>query len=312
VHGPVSDTRSTRRLIVSADDFGMSSGVNAGILRAHRDGILTDAGLMVNGAAVDEAVEIARDVPSLSVGLHLVLVQGYATCSPRDIPDLVDASGRFRNHPIACGVRYFFQPGIRAQLEREIRAQLERYRSTGLDLSHVDGHLNIHMHPTVLSILIDLADELGIRAIRLSREALLPALRFDRGHLLRKSFEAAAFHALGANAVRRTADGPIRFADHMFGLHQTGHVGEEYLLRLLEELPEGVSEVYCHAGVVDEEAARWRPASYRSDLELAALTSPDVRAALQRLRIELTTYRELGDRGAATRPDGSQKLLGGR
>jgi hopanoid biosynthesis associated protein HpnK len=267
---------------------------------------------MVNGAAFDEAVAIARDRPSLSVGLHLVLVQGYAACSPRDVPDLVDASGRFRDHPIACGVRYFFQPGIRAQLEREVRAQLEKFRSTGLDLSHVDGHLNIHMHPTVLSILIDLADELGIRAIRLSREALLPALRFDRGHLLRKSFEAAAFHALGANAVRRTADGPIRFADHMFGLHQTGHVGEEYLLRLLEELPEGVSEVYCHAGVVDEEAARWRPASYRSDLELAALTSPDVRAALQRLRIELTTYRELGDRGAATRPDGSQKLLGGR
>lgn len=312
MHGPVSDTSATRRLIVSADDFGMSSGINAGILRAHREGVLTDAGLMVNGAAFDEAVAIARDHPSLSVGLHLVLVQGYAACSPRDIPDLVDESGRFRDHPIACGVRYFFQPGIRAQLEREIRAQLEKYRATGLDLSHVDGHLNIHMHPTVLSILIGLADELGIRAIRLSREALLPALRFDRSHLLRKSFEAAAFHALGANAVRHTAGGSIRVADHMFGLHQTGHVGEEYLLHLLQELPEGVSEIYCHAGVVDEEAARWRPPNYRSDLELAALTSPDVREALERLRIELTTYRELCESGAAVRHDDSGRLLGGR
>src|SRR5579862_6250198 len=116
-----------RRLIVSADDFGLSPGVNAGIMRAHRDGILTDASLMVNGAACDEAVELARAAPRLSVGLHLVLLQGRAALPPSAIPGLVDAAGMFRDNPIAVGFRYFFTPGIHVQLEREICAQIEKY-----------------------------------------------------------------------------------------------------------------------------------------------------------------------------------------
>ncbi len=273
----------------------MSPGINAGILQAHRDGVLTDAGLMVNGGAVDEAVAMASDTPSLSVGLHLVLVQGCATSPPREIPDLVDDTGHFGTNPIACGVRYFFQPRIRAQLEREIRAQLEKFLATGLDLSHVDGHLNIHMHPAVLPILIDLSEEFGIGAARLSREPLLPALRYDRSHLCRKTFEAVTFHAVGAYAESRLLTASIRHTGNMIGLHQTGHIDEDYLLHVLAELPAGVSEIYCHAGHIDKEAARWRPANYRSDAELAALTSPRVRDALTKLGIELTNYRELSN-----------------
>ncbi len=304
MHQPVHSHTETRRLIVSADDFGMSPGINAGIVSAHREGILTDAGLMVNGAAFDQAVALASDNPSLSVGLHLVLVQGRATSAPETIPNLVDASGRFGEDPIACGLRYFFQPGIRAQLEREIRAQLEKFLATGLDLAHVDGHLNIHMHPAVVRILIALSAELGIRNLRLSREALLPALRFDSSHLWRKSFEAAAFHGLASYAEGRLRAAAIRFPDNLFGLHQTGRIDEAYLLHTLAELPGGVSEIYCHAGNVDEEAARWRPADYRSEAELQALTSTRVREALQRHGIELVSYRELDRAGfsAAGKP----------
>src|ERR1700675_4197556 len=127
----MGDTRTTvRRLIVSADDFGLSPGVNAGILTAHRDGILTDASLMVSGAACAEAVELARATPRCSVGLHLVLVQGRATAPPHAVPGLVDRDGMFRNQPVLNGFRYFFTPGMRAQLACEIRAQLDRYLST--------------------------------------------------------------------------------------------------------------------------------------------------------------------------------------
>ncbi len=287
---------AARRLIVSADDFGMSPGVNAGILRAHRDGILTDAGLMVTGAALDEAVDFARDNPSLSVGLHLVLVQGRAASPAREIPALVDSSGHFSVNPIISGLRYFFQPYIRRQLEREVRAQLEKFVATGLELSHIDGHLNIHMHPAVLSILLDLADEFGIRAVRLSRESLAPALRFDRSHLTRKCFEATAFHGLGWLAGRRLRTRSIRHPQHMYGLHQTGRVTEEYLLHTFAELPDGVSEIYCHAGVVDAEAARWRPADYRSEAELRALTSERIRDALRQNGIALTSYRDMAAR----------------
>ncbi len=280
-----------RRLIVAADDFGMSAGVNAGIVRAHRDGILTDASLMVNGQAFAEAVALARAHPALSVGLHLMLVQGRAAAPPHEIPLLAGADGRFGDHPIGAGMRYFFTPGVQSQLRREVIAQLDRFRATGLPLSHVDGHLTIHMHPVVLDILIDLRDRYGIRAVRLPREPLAPALRYDRRHLLRKLFEATAFNSLSRWALPRLARAGLRYPDRMFGLHQTGHVSEEYLLTVLADLPPGTNEIYCHPAVTDDEARRWRPADYASEQELAALTSARVRDAVERGGIELITYR---------------------
>jgi hopanoid biosynthesis associated protein HpnK len=285
-----------RRLIVSADDFGMSSGVNAGILRAHREGILTDVGLMVNGRAFDEAVELARSNPTLSVGLHLTLAQGWATAPPDEIPLLAGRDGLFRMNPIWSGLRFFFLPGVRAQLRREIRAQLDKFKATGLPLSHVDGHVTIHAHPTVLSILIECAPEYGIRAVRLPSEPLLPALRFDRRHLGRKLFEATVFAALSRHARKRLARAGIAHPERMFGLHQTGRISERYLLELLPQLPEGVSELYCHAALPDDECRRWRPLDYESEREMVALTSPRVRAEIERQDIELISYSALHGR----------------
>lgn len=283
----------TKRLIVSADDFGMSPGVNAGIMRAHRYGILGDASLMVNGTGFDEAVEMARATPSLSVGLHLTLVQGRATAAHERIPLLADRQGMFGNNAIWNGMRYFFLPGVRQQLEAEIAAQLEKFTATGLPLSHVDGHMTMHVHPTVLGILARLADQYGIRTVRLPREPLLPALRFDRRHGVRKLFEGFAFTALSRLTVKRLRRAGIRYPDRMFGLHQTGHVSEKYLLEVLRRLPDGTSEVYCHAAIVDEEARRWRPAKYESEQELQALTSPRVKATIEQEGIERITYHDL-------------------
>lgn len=282
-----------RRLIVSADDFGMSAGANAGIIRAHREGILGDASLMVNGQAFAEAVELARDHPRLSVGLHLMLVQGRAASPPAQVPLLAGADGLFGSMPVVAGMRYFFLPGVRGQLQREITAQLDKFRATGLPLSHVDGHLTIHVHPVVLDILLAVRERYGIRAVRLPREPLTPALRYDRRHLPRKLFEALSFNALSRWALPRLRRAGVRHPDRMFGLHQTGHVSDDYLLSVLAELPPGVSEIYCHPAVVDDEARRWRPADYESEQEVAALTSPRVRDAIERSRIELITYRDL-------------------
>jgi hopanoid biosynthesis associated protein HpnK len=290
---PLLPTPGQRRLIVSADDFGMSSGVNAGIMAAHRDGILTDAGLMVNGAASAEAVDLARATPSLAVGLHLVLVQGRASSAPRDIPALVDATGMFRTHSVWAGLRYFFLPRVRAQLDTEIRAQLDRFLATGLSLSHVDGHLNIHMHPTVLAILLRLAPRYGIRAIRLPREPWRISLRLDQRERRRKLVEAAIFGALARYAAPRLAAHGIRHPDHMFGLHQSGHVDERYWLGVLEALPAGVTEIYSHPARLDTEAKRWRPLTYEAEAELGALTSTRVRDALAAAGIARISYRDL-------------------
>src|SRR6267143_1995910 len=114
--------RPARRLIVNADDFGRSHAINEAVVRAHREGILTAASLMVNGQAADEAIELARQNPQLGVGLHVSLVCGTSALPPGAIPGLVDSCGHFSDHSVASGIRYFFRTELRAQLEREIQA----------------------------------------------------------------------------------------------------------------------------------------------------------------------------------------------
>jgi chitin disaccharide deacetylase len=286
-----------RRLIVSGDDFGMSAGVNAGIITAHRHGILTNASLMVNGSACQQAVELAGETPTLSVGLHLVLVQGYATAAPASVPGLVDAAGLFRTNSVAAGLRYFFVPALRAQLEREICAQLEKYLALGLPLSHVDGHLNIHMHPSILAILLRVAPRYGIRAMRLPREPWPISLRLDRRERGRMMGEAIIFRSLSRYAAPRLAAQGIRHPEQLFGLHQSGHLDERYALGVLNALPAGVTEIYSHPARIDEEARRWRPPEYEGDAEEAALTSPSVRNAIEAAAIELVSYRDLASSG---------------
>lgn len=281
-----------RRLIVSADDFGMSAGVNAAVLRAHRNGILRQASLMVNGAAATEAVGIALRTPSLAVGLHLVLVQGRASLPAHAVPDLADDQGMLPMAPIRSGMRYFFQPRLREQVRREVIAQLDAFAATGLPLSHVDGHLTIHMHPVVLDVLCEVRARYGIRFVRLPLEPLGPSLAFDRRFLGRKLGEALIFNVLARWARARLRRHGIRHADRMFGMHQSGHVSEAYLLHLLPRLGSGTTELYCHPGETDEEIRRWTP-DYERDGELAALVSPRVREAVEREKIALASYLEL-------------------
>lgn len=287
---------NVRRLVVSGDDFGAAEEVNSAIRRAHREGILTGASLMVTGAAVGQAIELARQLPRLAVGLHLVLAQGQPAAPPAEIPRLVTRAGAFRAWPVATGLRYawayLFRTG-RAELRREIEAQLRAFAATGLRLAHLDGHLNMHLHPMVLPIVLELAPRYGIRAVRLSRESLGAALRHDRRHLPRKIAEGIVFHALAAYAAPRLAAAGIRTADHVFGMHQTGHVNESYLLALIAALPPGVSEVYCHPAEGVPEALAPHQAGYDHAGEVAALTSPRVRAALDAAGVELVSYAEL-------------------
>ncbi|MGH7954311.1 MAG: ChbG/HpnK family deacetylase, partial [Limisphaerales bacterium] len=136
----------SRRLIVNADDFGLSRSVNQAVIRAHRDGILTTASLMVNESGFDEAVNLARENPKLGVGLHLTLLQGHSALSPEKIPSLVNSRGEFSGSPVGVGMNYFFKRRLREQLRAEIHAQFEKFHSTDLPLDHVNGHLHLHLH----------------------------------------------------------------------------------------------------------------------------------------------------------------------
>lgn len=282
-----------RRLIVNGDDFGLASEVNRGIVRAHRTGILTSTSLMVSAPAVRDAVELARATPDLAVGLHLVLVQGHATSPGAQAAGLALAGGAFRTSAIPAAMHFFFRPGLRRALAVEVRAQLEAFRATGLPLSHVDGHLNIHAHPVVQNILADLATEFAIPAVRVTREPVVENLRYDRRHVFRKVFEGFCFRILAAIAERRFRALGIVTADRLYGLHQSGACDERYLCHLIPRLPAGDSELYCHpAESQTPEMARLMP-GYVHSSELAALVSPNVRDAIERAGVELATYADL-------------------
>jgi predicted glycoside hydrolase/deacetylase ChbG (UPF0249 family) len=181
----------------------------------------------------------------------------------------------------------------RAQLRHEIEAQLRAFAATGLPLSHVDGHVNMHLHPMVLAILLELAPRHGIRALRLSREDLVAAVRHDPRRLMRKLSEGLVFRALAAWAAPRLRAAGVVTADRVYGMHQTGHVDERYLLALIGALPAGVSELYCHpASAPPVELAPYQQ-GYDHAGELAALTSPNVRAGVEAAGIELVAYPDL-------------------
>jgi hopanoid biosynthesis associated protein HpnK len=278
---------------VTGDDFGLAPEVNHGVVRAHREGILTATSLMVTGPAIDEAVSLARATPSLAVGLHLVLVQGRAA-SPASVgAGLARPDGSFRESAIPSAILYFFHPRLRAAVAGEIRAQLEAFRATGLVLSHVDGHLNIHLHPLALWVLADLVAEFGIPAIRLTREPIAENLRWDRRHAARKTFEGMVFRILSSIAERRLSPLGVVAAARLFGLHQSGASDEAYLCHLIPRLPAGDSEIYGHpAESATPEMRRLMP-GYMHARELAALTSPRVRDLVRRHGIELATYADL-------------------
>jgi hopanoid biosynthesis associated protein HpnK len=282
-----------RRLVVTGDDFGLASEVNRGVVRAHRDGILTSTSLMVSAPAVDEAVALARETPSLAVGLHLVLVQGRPASPTAAAAGLAVPGGGFRTSAIPAALLYFFHPRLRAALRDEIRAQLERFRDTGLPLSHVDGHLNIHLHPVSQRILAELAPEFGIPAIRLSRDPIAENLRWDRAHALRKAFEGTAFRVLSRIAETRFGALGVVATKYVFGLHQSGACDEPYMLDLIPRLPAGDSELYCHPAEAQSPEMRRLMPEYVHARELAALTSPAVRRAVEAAGIELVRYADI-------------------
>ncbi len=250
------------QLILNADDFGLDAAVNEAVEQAHVDGELTTASLMVGAPAAGNAVELAKRLPTLGVGLHLVLADGAAVSPRALIPDLVDEQGRFGDHMVRDGFRYFFLPRVRAQLAIEIRAQFAAFAATGLALDHVNTHKHFHLHPTVLGLILAIGRDHGLKAVRLPREpGSAPLL--------------APWLVLTRQRLRRAG---IRHNDAMHGLAATGAMDEGALLRAIAALKPGLNEIYLHPATRRDLTPTM--SAYRHDEELAALLSPRVRAAM--------------------------------
>jgi hopanoid biosynthesis associated protein HpnK len=278
-------------LIITGDDFGLSQSVNRAIIRAHREGVLTHASLMVNEHAAAEAIELARASPTLSTGLHVSLVLGRAALPRQAIPHLIDGSGEFRSSPFISGLNYYFSMEARRELRSEIRAQFERYSLSGLRLSHVDGHNHLHMHPVVFDELLRLATSYGVDRLRIVGNEWATHRRTGAGMNPASWAMGKTFEMLARSCIRRFhREGRKLRPVRVYGLFGTGSLDEEYLTRLIEEIDFEDSEIYLHP--LDKDAPEEeRAANPNGSKELDALLSPRVRGTIEKRGFRLDNTR---------------------
>lgn len=289
-----------KKLIVNADDFGFTSGVNAGILRAFRDGIVTSTTIMANGPAFDEAAEMARNNRDLAVGCHLSILGGRPVAQPTEVPSLVDPDGLMPKtlseliSRLTCGV---VQIG---HIEREFCAQVERVMKAGLCPTHLDCHKHAHTHPRVLEALLRVATEVGVKKIRNPFESLHrpkfsgPEAR-RRWRVYLKQYALAMSLRTGSRRFRRLAGARgLRMPDHFCGMTLTGLMDLAAIGALIAGLAEGVTELACHPGIYDRqlECSPTRLKQER-ERELQALTDPTLRRRIADHGVILISYRDV-------------------
>jgi len=256
-----------RRITFTADDFGLTSSVNEAVERAHRAGALHAASLMVAAPAAADAVRRAHALPTLEVGLHLVVIEGPSVLPPSRIPDLVDGNGQFPTDQLRLGLNYFARPHIRRQLADEIRAQFAAFAATGLKLAHADAHKHMHLHPTVGRLMLDIGREFGLSRVRIPTES--PAILARCGTNTGLGGHALYHWSRLLRSQVRSAN--MTTTDHCFGIAWSGHMTRDRLARLMVELPEGTSEIYFHPAAERDATLRSLMPDYEHEMELAAL-----------------------------------------
>jgi hopanoid biosynthesis associated protein HpnK len=283
----------SRRVIITADDFGLAKPVNEAIERAYRDGVLTTTSLLIGSAFAGDAILRAHRNPGLRVGLHVALCEGKPLLTAREIPDLVNSRGELHG-PIRAWISFFLLPRQKPQIERELRAQLTAFLASGLVIDHVNGHNNMQMHPVVLPILLRVAREFGVRALRISCEPLLAsaraagtrgflpaaAVRRPRAAIWLRFLQWCALRPWAAYVKWRCRRAGFLVNDYLFGIYDCGGMDLDMLVGVIRNLPEGVSEIHCHpASERSAELTSVMP-DYEQQNELSALISPELRQVL--------------------------------
>jgi chitin disaccharide deacetylase len=292
-----------KRLIVTADDFGAAREVNDAVEAAHRDGILSAASLMVAAPAALDAIARARRLPSLRVGLHVVLLEGRPVLRSSLVPHLTNDAGVFPTSPAALGTLITCSRAARRELAAELAAQFAVFRDSGLALDHCNAHKHFHLHPLVGGLIASIGARFGLRAVRVPLEPGAVLRKVERRTL---SAAAAITVPFAVGLRRRLATAGLATADRVFGLRWSGQMTRERLAPLIRHLPDGVSEIYLHpaTGPYPGSARGYR---YREEFE--ALIAPEVIAACRDSRARLGGFADAARAPGASRPQAPRPEL---
>jgi chitin disaccharide deacetylase len=287
-----------KTLIVNADDFGLTEGVNEGIIRAHRNGLVTSTTLMANGEAFESAVAISRRAPQLGIGVHLNLTQGRPVAPPPQIPTLVGPNGHFHMTPSGLLWGLTTRQVELGEIETELRAQVSKVLAAGIRPTHLDGHKHVHVLPGISEVVIRLAQDYGIQSVRCPIETapslkhLLRSSDAGRGAILKQYALARVVARFARQFKDRLIEAGLNCPARFYGLSQTGFLNEASLAAILRRVPEGASELMCHPGYLDADLhqAGTRLLKQR-EVELRALTCAKVKGIVGSEGIRLIAYR---------------------
>lgn len=279
-------------LIINGDDFGISEEANEAIIRAHQNGVLTSCSLMVTGDASAQAVQLARENQKLAVGLHLVTVQGRAVLPPSDIPSIVDGNGYFSNNPTMAGVKYFLAEKARREIRREIGAQFAKFAATGLNFSHVDSHLHMHVNPVVFNASLEFCRRYHVNRMRVPKDDFGIAFRLDPVNAIKNAPSALIFSLLCRHMKKGLREEEFIFTDRVYGHFFTGRMSESVVLDMLGQIRATANELYLHPAV-PRGGTLLNDRLIQCKKEFDILVSREVRNRISGLDIKLTTYSEL-------------------
>jgi len=289
-----------RRLIINADDFGLTERINDAIIECHRNGIVTSATLMANGPAFDNATERATADPKLGIGIHLNLSEGTPISDPSQLGSLINERGRFHLLPVQM-LRKLMVKGIcLCKVEMELRAQIEKVLNAGIAVTHLDGHKHFHIIPQFLQIALRLAQEYKIPAIRCAGERTTRLFRLAGRNwrssptILKQYVTGKALSILASTMKARVESAGLKAPDYVLGISATGFLDSHHLRILIPRLPDGTSELVCHPGYVDKQLMESPTRLYQQrETEIKALISPEVKEWLDRCGVQLINYRDL-------------------
>jgi chitin disaccharide deacetylase len=291
-----------KNLIVNADDLGWTEGVNRGITEAHRNGLVTSASLLANGPAFESALKLGSSNPELGIGVHLNLSDGPPSAPRHEVQGLLNDVGDLEGGPENLLLRIASRSLPLEEVEREWGAQIEKIQAAGVEPTHVDGHKHVHMLPGLFEITLRLAKKHAIRSVRVAHEESTLRAVLSRGReqkvvvVLKQGVQARGLKLLAKDAREMADRAGIVTTDYFCGIAQTGELTREGLERLLENLPDGTTELMCHPGYMDEELRRTATRLKQSrQTELEILTDPGVRKLVATQGIRLINYKLMGE-----------------
>jgi len=286
-----------KNLIVNADDFGWTQGVNRGIAEAFRHGIVTSTSLVANGEAFADAVELAQTTSDLGVGVHLNLSDGAPVAVRETVKSLLNDEGKLAGGPKGLLLRRASGGLLLDEVEREWDAQIQKVRGAGIKPTHLDGHKHVHMLPGLFEVALKLAKRHRIGAVRVAleasslRAALASGAKQNAGVVMKQGVEARGLKLLARDAREFAERAGIATADYFCGIAQTGELTREGLEELLKNLPEGTTELMCHPGYADAALCKTPTRLQESrQTELQILTDTGIRNLVASEGIRLIDY----------------------